>query len=80
MESDWLKIEPQNGQEGTTEIRVSILSVNEGIDREKRVRAVCGDAKTELIIKHSGMREVFRAADGDFVLADGDTLNVLKDE
>lgn len=80
MDSDWLRIEPQNGQAGTVAIQLSVLSVNEGIDRVKRVQSVCGDTKTELVVRQSGKRETFRASDGDFILADGKTFNVLKDE
>ena len=78
MELDWLRIEPQSGQEGTAGIGISALSANEGIDREKEVRAVCGNAKATLLVKQAGMREVFRAADGDFILSNGETFNVLK--
>nr|WP_302830022.1 hypothetical protein [uncultured Bacteroides sp.] len=77
---DWLKLEPQNGQAGTTGIMISTLSVNEGIDREKTVHAVCGNASVSMTVRQSGLREVFNAADGNFILSDGETFNVLKNE
>lgn len=56
--------------------------VAEGLDREMAVSFV-DEARTvsvERIVKQSGMREEFVVADGDFLLADGGTFNVLKDE
>ena len=56
--------------------------VAEGLDREMVISFV-DEAKTvnvERIVKQSGMREEFVASDGDFLLADGGTFNVLKDE
>ncbi len=75
---DWLKVEPQHGPAGVTGVHVSVLSVNEGLDREQIIQATCGRESVPLRIKQAGKREVFRAADGEFVLADGGTFNVLK--
>lgn len=77
---DWFKLEPQTGQAGTMGIMVSTLSANEGVDREKTVQAVCGNTSVSMTVRQSGMREVFDAADGDFILSDGETFNVLKNE
>lgn len=72
-------INPQNGSKGTHDISITPTIINEGVDREVIVEAICGDATDILTIIHEGRREVFRCADGDFVLADGGTFNVLKD-
>ena len=55
---------------------------NEGIDREMSVAFVDAGRSVNVArtVKQIGMREPFVASDGDFVLADGGTLNVLKDE
>jgi hypothetical protein len=56
--------------------------VNEGIDREMIVvfrdggRTVAVERK----VLQVGMREMFVPSDGDFILADGGTYNVLKNE
>lgn len=78
MELDWLKIEPQQGQAGANTISVRVLSENDSLDREKTVRGVCGDAEAVLTVKQSGRRTVFRAVDGEFLLMNGETFNVLK--
>ena len=52
---------------------------NEGLDREMSVRFVAGNASAERTVKQIGMREVYNAADGGFLTADGGTFNVLKD-
>lgn len=51
---------------------------NEGLDREMAVRFVGDGLVVERIVRQEGLREVFNAADGSFILADGSTLNVLK--
>lgn len=53
---------------------------NEGIDREIGVSFVDRDRNVvvERKVSQVGLREVFRCADGDFILADGGTFNVLK--
>lgn len=55
---------------------------NEGIDREMSVAFVDASRQVNVArtVKQIGMREPFVAADGDFILADGGTFNVLKDE
>lgn len=78
MELDWLKVEPQNGNAGIIGIKFSVLSENEGIDREKTVRSVCGGVQSTTKVVQFGKREIFKASDGDFILSDGSTFNVLK--
>lgn len=55
-------------------------STNESIDRETSVTFI--DSTRNVVIERNvtqeGLREVFRCADGDFILADGGTFNVLK--
>ena len=54
--------------------------INEGIDREIGVSFVDKDRTVvvDRTVKQIGLREVFNAADGAFILADGGTFNVLK--
>lgn len=56
--------------------------INEGIDREQSIKVettVGDDPKSEnVLVKQVGLREVFDPSDGEFVLADGGTFNVLK--
>ena len=52
--------------------------VNEGIDREMTVTFVGAGQEIERVVRQEGLREVFSCADGDFILADGGTFNVLK--
>lgn len=57
---------------------------NEGIDREQsiKVETTAGDEpkRENILIKQVGLREVFTPTDEEFVLADGGTFNVLKNE
>ena len=53
--------------------------INEGIDREMSVTFKGGGITVERVVRQEGMREVFNAADGAFLTADGGTINVLKD-
>ena len=56
--------------------------VAEGLDRTLDVSFV--DSSSSVVVtrtvRQAGMREELMASDGEFVLADGGTLNVLKDE
>lgn len=54
--------------------------VAEGLDRSMDVTFVDKDGvvSIDLTVKQSGMREEFMVSDGEFILADGGTLNVLK--
>lgn len=57
-------------------------TTQEGIDREMTV-SFADKSRTVIVertVKQVGMREMFVADDGDFILADGGTFNVLKDE
>lgn len=67
--------------EGSGNGSASISSdVNEGIDREQsiKVETTNKSASDTLVVSQEGLREVFLPSDGDFVLADGGTFNVLK--
>jgi hypothetical protein len=71
--------------EGSGNGSASISSdVNEGIDREQyiTIETTKGNKpKSEsVIVTQIGRREVFLSSDGDFILADGGTFNVLKNE
>ena len=52
---------------------------NEGIDREMTVTFVGAGQEIERVVRQEGLREVFSCLDGDFILADGGTFNVIKD-
>jgi hypothetical protein len=56
--------------------------MNEGIDREQSIKVETTDKSVAatLMVTQEGLREVFACADGDFILADGGTFNVLKHE
>lgn len=72
-------INPQHGEAGTYEIGISPTSINEGLDREIQVDAVCGDKNATLTLKHEGMREAYITADGDvWMTADDEIYGVLK--
>lgn len=67
--------------EGSGNGSASISSdVNEGIDREQSIKVETADKSVSaiLIVSQEGLREVFAPSDGDFVLTDGGTFNVLK--
>lgn len=69
--------------EGSGSGSASISSdINEGIDREQTisVETTYGNEpkKADVSVKQLGMREVFKPKDGDFVLNDSGTFNVLK--
>jgi hypothetical protein len=69
--------------EGSGSGSASISSdINEGIDREQSIsiETTNGDISESISVKQYGMREVFEPSDGEFVLADGGTFNVLKNE
>ena len=52
----------------------------EGLDREMSVSFV--DKSRSVVVERkvlqTGMREIFNAADGEFLTADGETFNILK--
>lgn len=69
--------------EGSGNGSASILSdVNEGIDRTQAITVATTDGnepKSETVaITQLGKREVFIPSDGDFVLSDGKSFNVIK--
>lgn len=69
--------------EGSGSGSASISSdVNEGIDREQSIKVETTDKSVSatLVVSQEGIREIFVASDGEFVLNDSGTFNVLKDE
>ena len=69
--------------EGSGNGSASIFSdVNEGIDREQSIKVETTDKSVSatLLVSQEGLREVFEPSDGEFVLADDGTFNVLKNE
>lgn len=56
--------------------------IAEGLDREMQVLFVDQSrvAVVERIVRQEGMREMFIPSDGEFILSDGGTFNVLKNE
>lgn len=80
MEVNGFNINPQSGNAGANEISISVSAVNEGIDKVVEINAVNGDKTAKMTLIHEGLREVFKPSDGGFVLADGGTFNVLKNE
>ena len=57
-------------------------NVNEGIDREQSIKVETTDKSVSatLVVSQEGLREVFEPSNDWFVLADGGTFNVLKNE
>lgn len=53
---------------------------NEGLDRQTVVNVSDGTDTAYVIVNQVGRREKFVAADGDFIVAETGTLNVIKDE
>lgn len=52
---------------------------NIGIDREQEVTVSTKEGvEATIMVKQTGLREVFNAKDGGFILANGGTFNVLK--
>lgn len=80
MEINGFNIEPLQGEAGAHDVSFSPTAVNESLDRVVEIDAVAGDKTARVTLIHEGLREVFNASDGAFVLADGGTFNVLKSE
>lgn len=53
---------------------------NESIDKEMSVSLIDASRNivVDIVVQQEGLREVFMASDGDFILADGGTFNVMK--
>lgn len=68
---DWMQL-----HKGYNNVVVSV-SINEGIDRSGTITFIGGELRVTRKVLQIGMREVFNE---DFILADGGTFNVLKDE
>lgn len=73
----WATIDYTGSGNGTA---VFSSDINEGIDREISVYFKGRDLSIERKVLQAGMREIFAPNDGDFILADGGTYNVLKNE
>lgn len=72
-------INPQNGEAGTYEIGISPTTINEGIDKEIQVDAICGDKADTLTLIHEGMRQPFGLKGGGvFRVKGGGRFGVLK--
>lgn len=52
--------------------------LNEGIDREMLITFKSRKHSVERKVFQEGLREKFESDDGEFILADGGTFNVLK--
>lgn len=71
--------------EGSGNGSVAISSdINEGIDRNQNITIETTEGNNpksvDVNVKQVGLREVFLPTDSEFILADGGTFNVLKDE
>ena len=77
---DVLTITPDAGN-GNGTLQVS-SAVCEGIDRSMSVDILTTAGSpivtAGLVVNQTGLREVFNASDGSFLLSDGTTFNVLK--
>lgn len=79
MNFNGFDINPQNGEAGTYETGICPTSINEGIDKEIQVDAICGDKADTLTLVHEGMRQPFGLKGGGvFRLANGGRFGVLK--
>lgn len=70
---------------GSGNAPISITSdANEGIDREQEINVSTTQGSNPqsvgVLVRQEGSREIFNASDGEFILADGGTFNVLKYE
>lgn len=74
-----LSVSYDGDRDGTA---VFTSDVNDGIDREMVVSFVDASRNVQVdrTVVQTGRREVFSASDGEFVLSDGGTFNVLKNE
>lgn len=53
---------------------------NEGLDREQMIIVSDGITSAPITVKQPGLRERFCVKEGRFILSDGGTFNVLKNE
>lgn len=65
--------------EGDGDILIT-SSPNEGIDREQEltVQTLNKVKSVPVLVRQEGLREVFNSLEGEFLLSDGSTFNVLK--
>lgn len=72
-------INPQSGEAGTYEIGISPTTINEGIDKQIQVDAICGDKADTLTLIHEGLRQPFGLKGGGvFRVKGGGRFGVLK--
>lgn len=72
-------INPQSGDAGTYEIGISPTTINEGVDKEIQVDAICGDKTSTLTLVHEGMRQPYGLKGGGvYRVKDGGRYLVLK--
>lgn len=76
-EGDGNIVATYNGS-GDGTIAFSSDVANEGIDRSQEVQVATDNLSVSVTVSQIGLREVFNASDGEFILADGGTFNVLK--
>lgn len=76
-EGDGNIVATYNGS-GDGTIAFSSDIANEGIDRSQEVQVATDNLSVSVTVSQIGLREVFNASDGEFILADGGTFNVLK--
>lgn len=76
-EGDGNIVATYNGS-GDGTIAFSSDVANEGIDRSQEVQVATDNLSVSVTVSQLGLREVFNASDGEFILADGGTFNVLK--
>ena len=79
MDFNGFDINPQQGAAGTYGVGICPTSINEGIDREIQVDAVCGDKADTLTLRHEGMRQpIALSGGGVFRIKNGGRFGVLK--
>lgn len=76
-EGDGNIVATYNGS-GDGTIAFSSDVANEGIDRSQEVQVATDNLSVSVTVSQLGLREMFNASDGEFILADGGTFNVLK--
>lgn len=73
---DKLRISYEGNKTGNATFQTG---VNEGLDRTLSITFISkADYSIQRNVIQEGRREIFNASDGPFILADGDTFNVIK--
>ena len=79
MNFNGFDINPQNGEAGTYETGICPTAINEGIDKEIQVDAICGDKADTLTLIHEGLRQPYGLKGGGvFRVKGGGRFGVLK--